>query len=297
MTRLKLVLILFSIIHFMDFNSYSLYGKMTITGLSILEKTRKATYIVRVKLIASGDETFDIYTMDGNSYTTVKIDQYGYYKILDIVKGEMEGDSLKINYRKINDSYKPRSVSAILQPEENEETILFLYEGLNFVKGYQGKIRSDRNNLDEYMEAIKLCLSYDLLAPEEKIEKAIGYITSNSILRKSMYSELNSFESVESIEQYAKLIRSNDYLLQSIAVQRLVFIDRNNPGSVQDPVIFNDLLTLAKNPTFSKKSSAAITALGYFKIKKAIPFLEESLNNENQVIRGAAEWALKLFNE
>ena len=297
MTRLKLALILLSIIQIADYDSYSLYGKMTIEPLTILEKTRKATYIVHVKLIDIGEETFKVYTTHGLQNVPVITKRYGYYKIIEIVKGEMDSGKLIIDYRKINNSYRPGYVSAILQPEENEETILFLYEGLNFVKGYQGKIRSDRNNLDEYMEAIKLCLSYDLLAPEEKIDKAIDYITSNSILRKSMYSELNSFESVEFIEQYAKLIRSNDYLLQSIAVQRLVFIDRNNPGSVEDPVIFNDLLTLAKNPTFSKKSSAAITALGYFKIKKAIPFLEESLNNENQVIRGAAEWALKLFNE
>ena len=297
MTRLKLALILFSIIHFMDFNSYSLYGKMTIEPLTILEKTRKATYIVHVKLIDIGEETFKVYTTHGPQNVPVITKRYGYYKIIEIVKGKLNGDSLKIDYRKINNSYRPGYVSAILQPEENEETILFLYEGLNFVKGYQGKIRSDRNNLDEYMEAIKLCLSYDLLAPEEKIDKAIDYITSNSILRKSMYSEVSKFESVAFIEYYSKLLKYDDFFLQSILINRLLFIDRKNPGSVQDPEIFDDLLALAKNPVFLNKNQVVIEALGYFKIKKAIPFLEESIKNENRLIRKVAERALAKIRE
>lgn len=297
MTRLKLALILVSIIQIADYDSYSVYGKMTIEPLTILEKTRKATYIVHVKLIDIGEETFKVYTTHGPQNVPVITKRYGYYKIIEIVKGEMDSGKLIIDYKKINDAYKPQTELSILKPEENEETILFLYEGLNFVKGYQGKIRSDRNNLDEYMEAIKLCLSYDLLAPEEKIDKAIDYITSNSILRKSMYSEVSKFESVAFIEYYSKLLKYDDFFLQSISINRLLFIDRKNPGSVQDPEIFDDLLALAKNPVFLNKNQVVIEALGYFKIKKAIPFLEESIKNENRLIRKVAERALAKIRE
>lgn len=291
---MKTILILLSIIHFAEFDTLSLYGRMTITPLTILEKTRKATYIVRVKLIEIGDETFKVYTEYGQWNVPVITKQYGYYKILEIVKGDMEGDRLTIDYKKIYDAYKPQTELSILQPEENEETILFLYKGLNFVKGYQGKIRSDRIDLEKYMEAVKLCLSYDLLTPSDKFERAREYIKINSMLKNSMNSELHTFES---IEQNAKLLKSDDYLLQKSAINSLMYIDSKNPGLVQDSLIFDDILAVAKDSTFSNKSKIAIIALGVFKLKKAIPFLEESLNNENDVIRDAAARALEKIKE
>ena len=285
------------------------------TNYTFLEKIRKSKSIIFAKLIETGDETFEIYYMPANSYVAVQVPKYAYYEILDIMKGYYEGDTLKVNFQKINARYKPSSSTGIVTPDDSG-IVLFMFEeeGYTF-KGNQGKINFISSRYEQYKEAVTLSIEYDKIDESLKLDKTIEYFGSKPLLRRSMLSELNKFDNNTYGVKISTLLHNDDPVVRQMILQTLrgtrikslvpIIINLSQDsslwvrrgaaivlGGMEDDRAENALRSLIKDSSFEVR----VKAINYLpkKIENLNLFIFALGDPSNRVKRAAADGLKKM---
>ena len=220
------------------------------TIYTFLQKIRKSKSIIFAKFIEASDEEFEILDPSGNSYGNVKVPKYAYYEVLEVMKGNYNEDTLKVNFQKINARYKAVRGAGIVTPNDSG-IVLFMFEkdGYTF-KGDQGKIDIESSELDSYKEAVRLSIEFDKLDNSAKLDKIIEYLGNKPILKRSMLSELHRFDNNKYGVKISTLLYNDDPVVRKWALLTL----RGTRIKSLVPII----IKLSQDPSSYVRSDAAI---------------------------------------
>ena len=172
----KVILTLFISVFF----SLGMYHKPfnTVTPLSLLEKTRKASIILYVRNIEIEPEKYTRHDDYNSPNSGKEFNRYASYKVVEVLKGKYDEEFLRIDFKKVNGN-SPSSVRyPYAKSEPNEEVVFFLYKNITLVRGNQGKVNLDKTKLNDIKKIVKYSLDYADLDEPKRLQSIIDLINT-----------------------------------------------------------------------------------------------------------------------
>lgn len=249
------------------------------TNYTLLEKIRKSQSIIFAKFIEVGDKEFEIFYMPLNSYVTVKVPKYGYYEVMDVMKGNFNQDTLIVDFQKINSRYKPSSSTGIVTPNDSG-IVLFMFEEYGYTfKGNQGKISIKSSKYELYKESVALSIELDLIDESLKLDKVIEYISTKPLLMRSMIRELSHFDNNKFGIKISSLLYNDDPVIRQLTLLSL----RGTRIKSLVPVIIK--LSQDNSPYVRRE---AVIVLGYMEDDEAENALRNLTKDSSYEVRNIA---------
>ncbi len=268
---------------FLNIVRINVYAK--IYDFTVLEKVRESELIILAKCINIKSKKYDI-VHPKMPDKTFKATRFATYKILEILKGKYDKDTLLLDFKLTNEKCKPIICSSPLHPSPSidEQVILFLKEDFEIFAGFQGKVSVEKEKVALYRNAINKFIKLDTLGGRKKILVTIKMIDDdNRHVRESISRELHEVDNTIYGIQIANLLKHKEISVRQGAMSALI--------RTKDKRVVPLVISALKDSDPNVRRDAA-TVLWRIDDERITPALIKSYDDEYPDVRRSIIFAL-----